>query len=215
MVEYIIIFLYSFLLGTIPTAWLVMKKARNMDITKEGSGNVGAMNSYEVSGSKMIGVIVFIVDFLKGLTAVFITSLLFEENFIFSAISMNAVVLGHCFNPWLGFRGGRGLASAAGSTAIFSPLILLLWGIFWVIGYIFKKSIHFGNITATFLTGILAYTSADILNKYTSPSSQDETLFGIFFGILMLIVIVKHIGPILDWLKLNKRTKVEDLNERT
>lgn len=210
MIEYVVIFLYSFLLGSLPTAWLVMKKAKNVDIRNEGSGNVGAMNSYEVSGSKMIGVTVFLIDFIKGLAAVFVTSLVFSENFIFSAISMNAVVLGHCFNPWLRFRGGRGLASAAGSAATFSPVIILIWGIIWVIGFVFKKNIHFGNITATLLTGILAVTSADILNKYSTPEAPDKTLYAVFFGILMLIVIVKHFGPILDWLKLNKKQKVED-----
>lgn len=213
MTQYILVFLYSFLLGTIPTAYLVMLKFHKVDIRQEGSGNVGAMNTYEVSGSKHLGILVFFIDFLKGLSAVYLTSLFYGENFFLMAISMNSVVAGHCFNPWLGFKGGRGLASAAGATALFSPVVILLWGVIWVIGFIFKKNIHFGNIAATVLTGVLIFSSADILIKYTYPPAPTEFKYSIFFGILMLIIVVKHIDPILDWLKLSKRSNSEGRNE--
>ena len=107
----------GFLLGSFPTGFIFLKKAKGVDITKEGSGNVGAMNSFEVSNSKLIGYSVFLIDFLKGSASVLIPSFLFPDQFIFPAISLLFAVFSHCYNPWLNFKGGRGLSTAAGGAA--------------------------------------------------------------------------------------------------
>lgn len=213
MLDIIIVIIYSFLAGTIPTAYYILKKNRNLDIRNEGSGNVGAMNTYEVSGSKSLGFLVFLVDFLKGLAAVYLTKMFFDASFILCGISMLAVTAGHCFNPWLKFKGGRGLATAAGAAVYLAPLIILIWAVFWVIGFIFKKNIHFANIAATLLTGILSATSGDIINKYSIPPAQSTLSFTIFFGILMALILVKHYGPIKSWLKFNISSKGDSKNE--
>jgi len=75
--EYFLSLLTGLLLGSIPTAYIILKKYRNIDITSGGSGNVGAMNSLRVSKSKFLGATVFIIDFLKG----FLTVLIIEELF--------------------------------------------------------------------------------------------------------------------------------------
>ena len=99
--SYLYCSLIGYLLGSIPTAYIVLKRTQNVDITETGSGNVGAMNSFEVSNSKIIGILVFIIDALKGLLSVYLCLLLFPLNFIYPALALFFAVFSHCFNPWI------------------------------------------------------------------------------------------------------------------
>jgi len=65
--NYVYSAILGYLLGSIPTAFILLKKSKSLDIRKKGSGNVGALNAYEVSNSKSIGILVLIIDFSKGL----------------------------------------------------------------------------------------------------------------------------------------------------
>jgi glycerol-3-phosphate acyltransferase PlsY len=100
----------GYILGSFPTAFLLVKIFRGIDITKNGSGNVGALNTIRTSKSKLIGLSVLLIDAFKGALSVFIPLILFPETFIFPALAMLFAVFAHCFNPWLDFKGGRGLA---------------------------------------------------------------------------------------------------------
>ena len=80
--EIILSSLIGYLIGSIPTAYLLVKKNNGIDIRENGSSNVGALNSYEVSNSKLIGISVLLIDFSKGLLAVFIAKYFFEQNFL-------------------------------------------------------------------------------------------------------------------------------------
>ena len=64
--NYLLSCIIGFLVGSLPTAFIILKKTKGIDITSAGTGNVGAMNSFEVTNSKIIGLIVFIIDALKG-----------------------------------------------------------------------------------------------------------------------------------------------------
>ena len=70
--DYLFSCIIGYLLGSFPTAFLILKKIKGIDITTKGSGNVGAMNSYEVTNSKKFGIFVLIVDLLKGLLSVIV-----------------------------------------------------------------------------------------------------------------------------------------------
>ncbi|RMD48182.1 MAG: glycerol-3-phosphate acyltransferase [Ignavibacteria bacterium] len=194
--EIFIIIITSILMGSIPTAYLLVKKFYGIDITSNGTGNVGAMNSARVTSSSIIGIAVFLLDFAKGLAAVYIASLILPDSFYAGAVALIVSVTSHCFNPWLKFKGGRGLATAAGGALMFSPLLLVLWVILWVIAYLFRKNIHFGNIAATVLSLALVWSSGDIINKYTYPSAEHVLLFKIAGSILFLIILIKHWEPI-------------------
>jgi glycerol-3-phosphate acyltransferase PlsY len=182
----------------------LLRKVKQIDITQNGSGNVGALNSYEVSNSKLIGVTVLLIDALKGLGIVYLSKILFGNDFLISSISLLFGVSGHCFSPWIKFKGGRGLATAAGGSLILAPAILILWLLFWLIAYLFRKNIHFGNITATILTGLLSLSSSDILNKYSIPPADENYLFGISVFLLMFIIFIKHINPLKEYLNQQK-----------
>lgn len=202
--EYLIIALFSYLIGSFPTAFVLLKKVKQIDITQNGSGNVGALNSYEVSNSKLIGVTVLFIDALKGLGIVYLSKILFGNDFLTGSISLLFGVTGHCFSPWIKFKGGRGLATAAGGSLILAPAILILWLLFWLLAYLFRKNIHFGNITATILTGLLSLSSSDILNKYSIPPADENFLFGVSVMLLMIVIFIKHINPLKEYIDQQK-----------
>jgi acyl phosphate:glycerol-3-phosphate acyltransferase len=193
--QYLISLIIGYLFGSIPTAYILLKKQKGIDITQTGSGNVGAMNSYEVTNSKFIGLIVLIVDFLKGLLSVFIISLIYPDNFIFPAIALIFAILSHCFNPWLKFKGGRGLATAAGGTAILFPYFLLVWIVLWLIFYALKKDILIGNIAATVFSLFLIANTSEIAIKYSYPKAQSENELILFVISGLIIIFIKHIEP--------------------
>lgn len=202
--EYLIIALFSYLIGSFPTAFVLLKKVKQIDITQNGSGNVGALNSYEVSNSKLIGVTVLLIDALKGFGIVYLSKILIGNDFLTGSISLLFGVTGHCFSPWIKFKGGRGLATAAGGSLILAPVILILWLLFWLIAYLFRKNIHFGNITATILTGLLSLSSSDILNKYSIPPADENFLFGVSVMLLMIVIFIKHIKPLKEYIDQQK-----------
>ncbi len=193
--NYFFSIIIGYFLGSIPSAYLLVKLFAKKDITKEGSGNVGTLNSYEVTDSKLIGFFVFLLDFGKGLASVLLVKYLFGSNFNLIVTALIFAVAGHCFNPWLKFKGGRGLATAAGGTILFSPIILIAWVILWIVAYLFKKHIHFANIAATILTIALSFDSANIINKFTYPPAESLKLFRITVPIALLIILIKHWEP--------------------
>ncbi|HKI77275.1 MAG TPA: glycerol-3-phosphate acyltransferase [Ignavibacteriaceae bacterium] len=194
--NYILSIIIGYLLGSIPTAYLVLKKTHSINITESGTGNVGAMNSFEVTNSKIIGILVFVIDALKGLLSAYLVILILPVDFTFPALSLLFAVFSHCFNPWLKFKGGRGLATAAGGAALISPLILFSWGILWVIIYFFKKDILIANVGAIILTLLLTLVTFEIFFKYTYPTPGNMGLLIMFSASLLLIIFIKHIDPL-------------------
>lgn len=127
--------LLSFLVGSIPFGFLI-GKAKGIDIREHGSGNIGATNVWRVLGSSW-GLIAFIFDFFKGFFPVFALDLLIEhwpetETLDFLAVACGiAVILGHNYSPWLGFKGGKGIATSAGALLAIIPwacvTVVLIW----------------------------------------------------------------------------------------
>ena len=207
--NYFFSILIGYILGSFPSAYLMVKLFTKKDITGEGSGNVGALNSYEVTNSKLVGVIVLLLDFGKGLASVLLVRSCVANDFNIVVTALIFAIFAHCFNPWLKFKGGRGLATAAGGTFFFSPIILISWLVLWTIAYLFKKHIHFANITATILTIALTIDSAKIINKFTFPPSESLALFRIAVTIALTIILIKHWQPMVAIFKnsLNSKRK--------
>lgn len=194
--QYPIIFVISYLFGSIPAAYLFLKFIHKTDITDSGSGNVGALNSMRVSSSAATGIAVFLFDFGKGLLSVYLASLISPENFFAVALALLASVTAHCFNPWLKFKGGRGLATGAGGVLMISPVILILWLVLWAIGYAFRKDIHFASASATLLSVALVWNAGDIINKYTFPPAAELIYLQITTTALFAIIFIKHWEPL-------------------
>jgi len=196
--EFIISAIIGYILGSLPTAYILLKR-KGIDITKSGSGNVGAFNSLEVSKSKLTGFIVFAVDFTKGLVSVLLAKFLFGNQFEFQITALLFAVFSHCYSPWLKFKGGKGLATGAGGTIILMPVILGLWIIFWIFLYVYKKNIQVANSAASGLVGLLAFFTSDILNKYSNPPATNNNFFGWMTLILFLVILTKHIIPLKEY----------------
>ncbi|MBI3879307.1 MAG: glycerol-3-phosphate 1-O-acyltransferase PlsY [Verrucomicrobia bacterium] len=116
---YVCTALGAYLLGSIPTGFLVAK-ARGVDITKAGSGNIGATNAFRVLG-KTAGTLVLLVDALKGFLAVFLaerfghelSNLPTDQAVLFAIAGGFGAILGHNYPCWLKFKGGKGVATTA------------------------------------------------------------------------------------------------------
>lgn len=208
IIEILIALVLGYLIGSFPTAYVLLKKYKNINITETGSGNVGAMNSFEVTGSKSTGIIVFAIDFLKGFLPTAAAYFIFEMDFDLCGALLLGLVLGHCFSFVIKFKGGRGLATALGGSVLIAPAIPVLWIIFWSIAFLFKKNIHFGNIAATLLTLILNITSADILIKYLILEPSSEGYYIIISTGILGTILIKHYKPIKDYLVKIKSAEV-------
>lgn len=115
VVQTILALIASFLLGSIPTAYIVVKSQQQKDIRQMGSGNVGSMNVRDQLGYKP-ALIVLLVDSAKGAAAVGLGLFLGADP----ELCLAASVAGHIYPPWLVFKGGKGLATALGG-------LLVLW----------------------------------------------------------------------------------------
>jgi glycerol-3-phosphate acyltransferase PlsY len=205
--EYLISSTIGYLLGSFPSAYIFLKKAKGMDITKEGSGNVGAMNSFEVSNSKVIGYSVFLVDFLKGAASVIIPFFLFPDQFIYPAISFLFAVFSHCYNPWLNFKGGRGLSTAAGGAAFLFPFLLGVWAVLWVIFYMMRKGILFANISSTIFSLLILYVTSDIAVKYAFPHPENIGELLLVSCAVLVVIFIKHIDPLKELIEKQKNNR--------
>ena len=206
---YLLSAIIGYLLGSVPTAYLVLK-AKGINITEAGTGNVGAMNSYEVTNSKYIGIFVFMADAIKGLLSAYIPLLLFPFGFEYAAFALLFAVLSHCFNPWLGFKGGRGLAAALGGTCLIAPFLPVIWIGTWILSFLVKRDILLGNILANFLALLVSICFADFVYRYAFPKPDSVSSLMFFVACLMIIIFIKHIEPMLElFTKFNliKRTK--------
>jgi len=130
----LIVAVAAFLLGSIPTGYLLIRIFRHQDIRSVGSGNIGATNVLR-SGGKGLGLATFLIDMLKGCAAVYLGRLGAESLIAhgipvesirnFEALAALCAVLGHMFTPWLRFHGGKGVAAGFGVFLVATPLAAL------------------------------------------------------------------------------------------
>jgi glycerol-3-phosphate acyltransferase PlsY len=125
-----IIAIAAYLLGSIPTGYLLVRIFRQQDIRSVGSGNIGATNVLR-SGGKGLGAATFLLDMLKGCAAVYLAGLAAAHLMPFTsprnieAIAALFAVLGHMFPVWLRFRGGKGVATGFGVFLVATPAAAL------------------------------------------------------------------------------------------
>lgn len=115
-----LLFPAAYLIGAIPTGYWLGKAWKGVDVRKHGSGNLGATNVFRVLG-KGPGVITLTVDILKGLLPVLVMQRLFPGNLEWSLTTGLLTILGHTTSPFVGFRGGKGVATSAGVFAALLP----------------------------------------------------------------------------------------------
>ena len=151
-VEHILI---SYLIGSIPFG-LLIGKLNGKDIRKEGSCNIGATNVTRVVG-KWWGKLCFLCDFLKGFLPVFIAMRLSPGEGLFPMLTALAVVLGHVFPVYLGFKGGKGVSTAAGAALALCPPAVLIAGAVWVLVFLTSRYVSLASLAAALALPLSAW----------------------------------------------------------
>lgn len=165
----IIFYIIAFLFGGIPFGWLLVKLVYKVDIREVGSGSIGATNVYRAikdkdeKKAKLFSLLTIILDAIKGLIVVAlakIVGLSFETQWTIALLA----ILGHCYSPYLGFKGGKGVATAIGSVLLLIPVEgvcgLVVWGI---VGKVFKIS------SISSLVGVLSGIALTFVVPYVLP----------------------------------------------
>ena len=121
---FILLLLAAYLIGAIPTGVIITRLVSGEDIRKAGSGNIGATNVYRVAGRKL-GIITLLGDCLKAVLPMLIAMKIFSLQGNDLALIGLAAFIGHCYPIYLGFKGGKGVATALGVFLVIAPLALL------------------------------------------------------------------------------------------
>lgn len=180
----------AFLCGSVPFGYWA-GKLKGLDIRQHGSGNIGATNVIRVCG-KGIGIPVFILDMIKGLVPVLLPSwMLAGTEVTGSLLSATAVVcglaaiLGHMFTPWLGFKGGKGVATAAGVLLGIAPIAMLVALGAWLLFFFTSRYVSLASMAAAIAVPVTMAV------QMATAKSWDGVLLG--FGILLaILVVVRH-----------------------
>jgi len=146
----------AYLLGSIPFGLLFTRLFGGGDVRKAGSGNIGATNVARVAGP-VPAVLTLIFDFAKGAAPVWLAGRLTEESAMWMVSAALGAILGHCFPVWLKFRGGKGVATAAGAFCALSPAALLGSVILFLLVLFFWRYVSLASISATAAMPLLIY----------------------------------------------------------
>ena len=170
----------GYLLGSIPFGYLLVLIFRGADVRTTGSGNIGATNVARTS--PVLGMATLLLDALKGLAALILVSAIFSGERTAAFTAALAAICGHVFPVWLGFRGGKGVATGLGSLLLLTPkAILVAIGLFLAIAAAFRY-VSLASIIAAVSLPIFAI----LLGEGRSPAAVALIAAG------SLIIVVKH-----------------------
>jgi acyl phosphate:glycerol-3-phosphate acyltransferase len=183
------IFIGAYLIGSIPFGYLVGRLFFHTDIRKQGSGNIGAMNALRTLGTRGAAV-VLLLDALKGFVPTLwalnvFNGFLDTPGFppggqVIASLVATGTVLGHCFSPWLRFRGGKGVATTFGAVfALCWPAGLVAVG-GWVAGAAITRYSSVGSMVGSVLAPVALWIFT---------GSLPETAFGV---VAALVVLLRH-----------------------
>jgi glycerol-3-phosphate acyltransferase PlsY len=183
---FVLMLITAYLLGSFPTSVLLVKMLKGVDIRDYGSGNAGGTNVSRVLGWRW-GVLVILVDLFKGWLAVRLVPLLIRDLPVvldsdFPLILAGvAAILGHVFPVFAGFRGGKGVATAAGVALGLAP-----WAMIWTL-LVFAPVLYFSRyMFLASLSGGLVFTLVVIFSRVPQASLKW------FAGLVLVILVIMH-----------------------
>jgi glycerol-3-phosphate acyltransferase PlsY len=188
MPTFLFIAAVSYLLGSIPFGYLLVRIFRGEDVRLAGSGNIGATNVWRRSPA--LGTMTLLLDALKGAAAVWFSTFICGRvwsagAFPYPVMSVAALfaVLGHIFPVWLKFRGGKGVATGLGSFAMIAPKALLVAvGVFLAVVLLFRY-VSLGSIVAVAVFPLLVW----LLHEYGSAPLSVAVI-----SMVSLLIVAKH-----------------------
>jgi glycerol-3-phosphate acyltransferase PlsY len=171
----------SYLLGSIPFGFILVRIFRGQDVRLTGSGNIGATNV--ARSSPALGMLTLVLDALKGLAAVALTRAFLPGRNVLAGLAALLAIVGHMFPIWLKFRGGKGVATALGSFALLAPKPLLAAVGIFIAVVLISRRVSLGSILAVAFFPLLAW----LLHDY----SDAPQVLG-FMTIAALLIIARH-----------------------
>jgi glycerol-3-phosphate acyltransferase PlsY len=181
MTAFLLTAAYSYLLGSIPFGYILVRAFRGQDIRQTGSGNIGATNVSRTS--PRLGALTLILDALKGLTAVAVTRILFPGHDILLGAAAFFAIVGHMFPVWLRFRGGKGVATGLGSFVLLTPKIILVMVAIFAVIFLAFRYVSLASIVTVALFPLLAW----MIEPY--PGTPQMLTF---IAASSLLIIAKH-----------------------
>jgi len=176
----------GYLLGSIPFGYLIVRVAGGGDVRAAGSGNIGATNVNRVAG-KGAGLATLLLDVAKGYLAVWLAARVSGGDVGWMAISGMAAVIGHLFPVWLGFRGGKGVATAVG---VFVPLCWMAVGaaaLVWLVVVSISRYVSLASVVAAALLPLFMYFLYVPGTSHAPPVSVSVST-----ALVAILIIVKH-----------------------
>lgn len=186
-------YIAAYLIGGIPFGLLLAKKFAGVDVKAQGSGSIGATNVLRVvkqtnpALAKKLGIATLILDALKGVAVLAVAYFMGLDESVLWAIAVLAV-LGHCFSPYLGFEGGKGIATGMGVMFFMLPVETAIALIVWLL---MAKTVRISSISS--LTGVLALLISSFIIHPNMPHAP--VVFIVF------ILFYKHIPNIIRVIK--------------
>jgi glycerol-3-phosphate acyltransferase PlsY len=177
-VEYLLILVLSYLVGSIPNGLIVGKLTSGVDIRQFGSKNIGATNAYRILGPGP-ALAVLITDIVKGVAGVYIGQTLGGTP-VAALVGGIAAIAGHNWSLFLGFKGGRGVATALGVIAVLMPKVTAIVFVVWAVIVYFTRYVSLGSIVGAFIAPPLVWLFGE----------RPEYLY--FAIVAAFFVIVRH-----------------------
>jgi len=185
----IVLMCASYVLGGIPSGYLIARSVKGIDIRQHGSGNPGAANVYRIVG-KWAGWATFLMDSLKGFIPVMLAKHYYPDNIWIPVICGSLAIFGHMWTIFLKFKGGKGVATSAGVFGALLPFPVLLGAVAFVISVALSGHISVGSITAAAVVPVASFAM-----KEYPPA------FSVLVAVVCAIIIYKHIPNIKRLLK--------------
>jgi acyl phosphate:glycerol-3-phosphate acyltransferase len=202
----LIIVAVSYLLGSIPFGYVLVRAFRGEDVRKTGSGNIGATNVAR-TGSKGLAIVTLLLDALKGYAAVgfafwfanahrfsgHTASSLYDQQmqvmdnrsiYLLAALAAFCAIVGHMFTIWLRFKGGKGVATAVGAFAALAPRAILIAFLLFVIIVVLTRHVSLGSIAAA--------AAFPIFMWWLNPAEWNTGPILLLVAASSLLIIVRH-----------------------
>ena len=162
MLLYFLVGVVAYLLGSIPFGLILVRVFRKQDIRQQGSGNIGATNVIR-SGGKGLGAATFLLDAAKGFLAVIAAYMIASQLHLSRPAAQNlaataalCAIMGHIYTVWLGFKGGKGVATGLGVFLAVSPIPALISLAVFIVVFAISRYVSLGSILAAVTFAVLA-----------------------------------------------------------
>jgi glycerol-3-phosphate acyltransferase PlsY len=192
-------FIGGYLVGSIPVAYLAVRRKAKVDIRETGSGNAGGFNAFYVTQSKAVGILVGVLDGVKGLAVVSGAMLLQPDAFPLQAVALFAAIAGHNYPVWLKFKGGRGLATSAGGLFLLGFSYTIAWCAVWLVSkFLLRRDVLTSDLIAIFSTPVILFLLPWRWIRMLIVSTVDDGTFLFFSCVLSIVLLLGHFDVVRD-----------------